>query len=101
MTGDDQESYDLIDDETIDAILDGRPVDADFDHLANFVDDAAALSDRPPPQPSPTLAALIAQGRPAHGRPARSSAHSEVRSGRRRRASAAAGVAGLGVMAKL
>jgi hypothetical protein len=92
----DEETIELIDDALIEAMLDGRPVDARFDHLASFVGQAGGLSDRPPPRPSTNLAALIARGGPPPRLPRSTSP------GRRSRlASAAAGVAGLGIAAKL
>jgi hypothetical protein len=85
---------DLINDETVEALVAGRPVDARFDHLAAFTHEARALSDRPPPKPSATLAAFVARSGAPAGR-----ATTPLRP--RRRHAVAAGVAGLGLAAKI
>jgi hypothetical protein len=88
------EPVDLIDDATVEALVAGRPVDKRFDHLAAFVHEARALKYRPPPKPSPDLAAFIARGGAPVGR-ATTTLHP------RRRPSVAAGMVGLGLAAKV
>jgi hypothetical protein len=86
---------DLIDDETVEALVAGRPVDARFDHLAAFTHEARALSDRPPPKPSAALAAYVARGRA----PPAPAATTPLRP--RRRHAVARSVAGLGLAAQI
>jgi hypothetical protein len=65
----------LLDDATVDAILVGDRGPRGVDHLAAFAADVRATAERPPPRPSPALAALLAHGIPAPspGRATRSS----------------------------
>jgi hypothetical protein len=89
---------DLIDDETVEALVAGRPVDPRFDHLAAFTHEARALSDRPPPKPSAALAAYVARG----GAPAAAAAPAATTPPRpRRRHAVAASLARLGLAAKI
>jgi hypothetical protein len=90
---------DLLDDATIDALVMGEPVDARLGELAAFSREARALGDGPAPRPSPALSALIAQG----GTAAERTTPAEPISGprRRRTASVAASLAGLGAVAKV
>jgi hypothetical protein len=86
----------ILDDATIDAILDGDGVPPGVDHLATFAAGVRALGERPPPRPSPELAALLTQGIPAAppGRATRATA-------RHRRPPALATASGLGLAAKV
>jgi hypothetical protein len=47
-------------DSAIEQVLGGDAVDDDAAPLAQFVDDLRVMADRPPPRPSPELAALLA-----------------------------------------
>jgi hypothetical protein len=47
-------------DSAIEQVLGGDAVDDDAASLARFVDDLRVMADRPPPRPSPELAALLA-----------------------------------------
>jgi hypothetical protein len=47
-------------DSAIEQVLGGDAVDDDAAPLARFVDDLRGMADRPPPRPSPELAALLA-----------------------------------------
>ena len=87
----------LLDDATVDAILVGDRGPRGVDHLAAFAADVRATAERPPPRPSPELAALLAHGIPAPppGRATRSPA-----AGHRRRP-ALATASGLGLAAKV
>lgn len=99
---------DLVDDETIDAILEDEPVDPRVRHLAAFAEEARCLGDGPPPQPSAALAALIDRGG-ARGDRSLSTARTppatrQTPAARRRRPGrtlVAARVAGLGLVAKV
>lgn len=87
----------LLDDATVDAILVGDRGPRGVDHLAAFAADVRATAERPPPRPSPALAALLADGIPASspGRATRSPS-----AGHRRRP-ALATASGLGLAAKV
>jgi hypothetical protein len=84
----------LPDDETIDAIVAGDPVDARFERIAGFARQVRQLGDGPPPPPSPALEAAFA-GRPERRR------RQGVSLPRGRLTTTAAKVAGLGVVAKI
>jgi hypothetical protein len=81
----------LLNDETIEAIVVGDEVDARFDQLVAFTRYVRALGDGPAPPASAALEAVFAGDRPRRRFP----------SGRRWFATAAARVAGLGVVAKI
>jgi hypothetical protein len=87
----------LLDDATVDAILDGDCVPCGVDHLASFAAGVRALGVRPPPRPSPELAALLAHGTQAAapGRSTRATAR------HRRGRPALATASGLGLAAKV
>ncbi len=87
----------LLDDTTIDAIVDGDRVPDGLDHLAAFATGVRAVADRPPPAPSPELAALLTHGVRATGAGGAASATS--RPTRRRHAVATA--SGLRLVAKV
>jgi hypothetical protein len=86
----------LLDDATIDAILGGDRVPPGVDHLATVAAGVRALGERPPPRPSPELAALLTHGMPVAppGRATRATA-------RHRRRPALATASGLGLAAKV
>jgi hypothetical protein len=52
----------ILDDATIDALLDGDAVPHGLDHQAAFAAGVRAVGDRPPPRPSPELATLLTRG---------------------------------------
>jgi hypothetical protein len=91
--------FDLLDDETIDALITGEPVDPRLDDLAGFAREAQALGEGPPPRPSPALATLMARGGASAERTSATARASRVR--RRRVTSVAASLAGLGALAKV
>jgi hypothetical protein len=90
-------SVPLLDDATIEAILDGDRVPHGLDQLAAFAAGVRAVGDRPASPPSPELAALLTQGVPAAAprRPARAVPRHT------RRRSVLAKAAGLGLAAKI
>jgi hypothetical protein len=90
-------SVPLLDDATMDAILDGDRVPHGLDHLAAFAAGVRAVGDRPASPPSPQLAALLTHGAPAAApcRPTRAVPR------RTRRRSVLAKAAGLGLAAKI
>jgi hypothetical protein len=90
---------DLLDDATIDALVTGEPVDARLGDLAAFTREARAVGDGPAPRPSPALSAYIARGGAAAERTTPAEPVSRPR--RRRTASVAASLAGLGAVAKV
>lgn len=57
----------LLDDETIEAIVAGREVDARFDQIAAFARQVQALGDEPPPPASAALEAVFDGRRPRRG----------------------------------
>lgn len=93
----------LIDDETIEALVLGEPVEPGLDRLVAFARDARSLADQPPPPASPNLMALLATGDTAA--PLATPPLTTVRSvtlGRSRRFTpAAAKAAGLSLAAKI
>lgn len=101
--GDDDDGVDmplseLLDEDTVDAIVSGDEVD---DALARFVamaDRVRALGDEPLPAPSPALEAVLS-GAPTHADPGMGAAPSEVPPPRRLRL--VGRVAGLGALAKV
>jgi hypothetical protein len=52
----------LLDDLTIDALVDGSPAPRGLDQLGAFAAVVRSVGDRPPPRPSPELAALLTRG---------------------------------------
>ena len=54
----------LLDDSTIDAILDGDHAPPGIEHLTAFAAGVLAVTDDMPPRPSPELAAFLARGGP-------------------------------------
>jgi hypothetical protein len=90
-------SVPLLDDATIDALVDGDRVPHGLDHLAAFAAGVRAVGDRPASPPSPELAALLTHGAPAAapGRPIRAVPRHT------RRRSVLAKAAGLGLAAKI
>jgi hypothetical protein len=89
----------LLDDETIEAIVEGEAVDARFDHLAAFARDVRALGDDPVPPASPALQSVLA-GDPRPRLLRRRRGRGVLRH-RGRLTTAAAKVAGLGVVAQI
>jgi len=87
----------LLDDATVDAILVGDRGPRGVDHLAAFAADVRATAERPPPRPSPELAALLADGIPA---PSPGRATRSPSAGHRRRP-ALVTASGLGLAAKV
>ena len=94
-------SVPMLDDATIDAIVQGRDVDTGLRDLVEFATEVRGASERPPPRPSPELARLFSHGLtdtlPARHLAGRSPA---PRSSRRPRRSLAR-VAGIGLVAKV
>jgi hypothetical protein len=86
----------LLDDATIDAILDGEPVPRGVGHLAAFASGVRACGEWTAPRPSPALTTLL-----AHGSPARARNPVEEFSRRPSRRSVLAKVAGLSLAAKI
>ena len=95
--GDVRDPSELLDDETVDALIAGHPVDGRLDALAAFAHDVRALTDRPVPRPSAALLDVVAR------LPARILTRSRTAPSpdRPHRSSLAAGVAGLGVLGKI
>ena len=87
----------LVDDETVDALIAGHPVDGRFDDLAAFASDARTLADRPVPRPSAALLDVLAHLRGRVPTVDRTTPSPD----RRHRYSAAASVAGLSVVGKI
>jgi len=87
----------LLDDAMIDALIDGDPVPRGLDHLAAFAAGVRAVSDRPAPQPSVELAALLTRG----GQDVDADAPTPLIPQRTRRRSVLAKAAGLGIAAKI
>jgi hypothetical protein len=87
----------LLDDVTIDALIDGHVVPPDLDHLAAFAAGVRAVADRPAPHPTAALQAVLTGDAPV--------TPSRDRTGHRRsparRRSALAKVASLGLAAKI
>ncbi len=54
----------LLDDATIDAILDGDHASPGIEHLTAFAAGVLAVAEDAPPAPSPELAAFLAHGGP-------------------------------------
>ncbi len=90
----------LLDDSTIEAIVRGDEVGAGWRDLAVFAAQVRAVSERPPSQPSPELAHLIAEGLP-HPSPVSGVAARGPRHRAPRRRSALARAAGIGLVAKV
>ncbi len=92
-----------LDDSTIEAIVRGDEVGVGWRGLAAFAAEVRTASERPPPQPSPELAHLIARGAPRPLRPApeRTARRGAPRHRAPRRGSVLARVAGVGVVAKV
>jgi hypothetical protein len=94
-----------VDDETVDALVDGADVPADVAHLAAFAGGVRAVGRRPSPRPSPALATLLAGRTP----PTPVACTAAQRPGRRRspapppkrRRSVLARIAGAGLALKI
>jgi hypothetical protein len=97
--GDLADVFDVLDEQTVDALVAGEPIDARFDDLAAFAREARALSEVPPPRPSSALAEFIARGGVGAPRAPTTGLTSPTR--RLRRTRMAAGNAGLGPLAKV
>jgi hypothetical protein len=95
----------LLDDDTIDALIEGRPVFDEHAPLAAFASLVQAAGDRMPPAPAPALARLMHEGGPrANGaRPGAVAGAAAIAAGRRPvpRRHLVAKVAGIGIAAKI
>ena len=89
-----------LDESTIEAIVRGDEVGGGWRDLAAFAADVRTASERPPPQPSPELAHLIARGAPRPA-PERDATRGAPRHRAPRRRSALARAAGIGLVAKV
>jgi len=95
----------LLDDDTIDALIEGRPVPDEHAPLAAFASLVQAAGDRMPPAPAPALARLMHEGVPrANGARPGAIAGAAARAAGRRpapRRHLVAKVAGIGIAAKV
>lgn len=93
----------LLDDDTIDALVEGRPVADQHASLAAFACRVRAAGEGPPPPPAPALARLLREGVPsANGsRPGAVSAAETADHYPARRRHLVAKAAGIGIAAKI
>jgi hypothetical protein len=87
----------LLDDLTIDALVDGSPAPCGLDQLGAFAAVVRSVGDRPPPRPSPELAALLTRG----AQDAAAHLQTTLIPRRATRRSVLAKAAGLGLAAKI